>query len=132
MSTILIVEDEPAIRDMLARRLTFEGFKAISAGDGRRGVEMARAEQPDLILMDMGLPVLTGWQATEAIKASADTQRIPVIALTAYAQLEDRQKCFAAGCSDYETKPIEFPKLLAKIRHLLQPPVASPPSAQPQ
>lgn len=128
MTTILIVEDEPAIRDMIARRLKFEGYTIITAPDGNRGVAMALDERPDLILMDMGLPVMNGWQATQAIKSAPETHVIPIIALTAYAMVEDRQKCFAAGCSDYETKPIEFPRLLSKIRRLLESAASQPSS----
>jgi len=116
MQTILVVEDEPMIRAMTERRLTFEGYRVISAGDGTRAVALARSELPDLILMDMGLPVLNGWQATEQIKSRPETQAIPVIALTAYALPEEREKCFAAGCDDYESKPIDFPRLIQKIR----------------
>ncbi len=119
MATILIVEDEIMIRDMIERMLKIAGYTILTAGDGARAVSIARSERPDLILMDMGLPVLNGWQATHRIKSKEDTQSIPIIALTAYALTEDRERCLAVGCDDYETKPIEFPRLLTKIRTLL-------------
>lgn len=122
MKTILVVEDEDMIRDMIERMLKISGYQVITAGDGVRAVALARSEQPDLILMDMGLPVLNGWQATQRIKTKEETHHIPVIALTAYALTEDRERCFAVGCDEYETKPIEFPRLLTKIRGLLQNP----------
>ena len=122
MTTILVVEDEASIRDMVSRRLTFEGYQVITAPDGARAVALARSESPDLILMDMGLPVLNGWQATHRIKNKPETQAIPIIAVTAYALAEDRERCFVAGCDEYETKPIEFPRLLKKIRTLLSDP----------
>ena len=124
MQTILIVEDESVIRDMIERMLKIAGYQAIMAENGARAVEVARHEQPALILMDMGLPIMNGWDATSTIKRFPETQHIPVIALTAYALTEDRERCFAAGCDDYETKPIEFPRLLSKIRRLLQPAAA--------
>src|SRR5438552_9334730 len=113
MTRILIVEDDSSIRDMLNRRLAFEGYQVITATDGARAVALARAEIPDLILMDMGLPILNGWQATHRIKMKPETQAIPIIALTAYALPEDRARCIAAGCDEYESKPIEFPRLLS-------------------
>jgi CheY-like chemotaxis protein len=119
MTTILVVEDEPFIRDMVGRRLAFEGYRVITAPDGAGAVALAGSENPDLILMDMGLPVLNGWQATYHIKTKPETQAIPIIALTAYALTEDRERCFVAGCDEFETKPIEFPRLLKKIRMLL-------------
>lgn len=119
MTTILVVEDESSIRDLIERRLLIEKYQVITAPDGARAVALARAEQPALILMDMGLPTLNGWQATHRIKTRPETQAIPIIALTAYAMPEDRARCIAAGCDDYETKPIEFPRLLQKMRALL-------------
>jgi CheY-like chemotaxis protein len=119
MSTILVVEDEAMIRDMIERMLKISGYQVITASDGAQAVSLAFSERPDLILMDMGLPVLNGWQATQRIKAKPETRLIPVIALTAYALTEDRERCFAVGCNEYETKPIEFARLLAKIRALL-------------
>jgi len=119
MTTILVVEDEASIRDLIERRLKIEKYQVITAADGARAVAVARAEQPDLILMDMGLPTLNGWQATHRIKIKPETQAIPIIALTAYAMPEDRARCLAAGCDEFETKPIDFPRLLQKVRALL-------------
>lgn len=118
MPKILLVEDNEMNRDMLSRRLERKGFEVAIAVDGIQGVEMAKT-QPDLILMDMGLPVLDGWQATTQIKADPQTASIPIIALTAHAISGDREKCLQAGCDDYDTKPVEFPRLLAKIQALL-------------
>ncbi|MGC9526673.1 MAG: response regulator [Limnospira sp.] len=115
MAKILLVEDNEMNRDMLKRRLTRKGYDVSIAEDGARGVELAESLTPDLILMDMSLPVMDGWQATREIKANAKTQEIPVIALTAHAMAGDREKCLAAGCDDYDTKPVEFPRLLEKI-----------------
>ena len=119
MTQILVVEDDAMNRDMLARRLAWEGYQVIAASDGAEAVAMARSERPALILMDMGLPVLDGWRATEQIRATPETNRIPIIALTAFALAEDRSKALAAGCDDYETKPVDFHRLLAKMRALL-------------
>lgn len=119
MPKILLVEDNEMNRDMLSRRLVRKGYEVIIAVDGAEGVEMSISKEPDLILMDMSLPVLDGWQATTQIKANSETQEIPVIAITANAMAGDREKCLAAGCDDYDTKPIEFPRLLDKIQKLL-------------
>lgn len=119
MPKILLVEDNEMNRDMLSRRLTRRGLEVLIAADGAEGIAMATAEQPDLILMDMSLPVLDGWEATRLLKAAADTQSIPVIALTAHAMTGDQQKCLAAGCDDYDTKPVEFVRLMGKIQALL-------------
>ena len=119
MVKILLVEDNETNRDMLSRRLTRRGFEVIIAVDGEQGIAKAQAEAPDLILMDMSLPVLDGWEATRRLKAMPATQAIPVIALTAHAMAGDREKAFAAGCNDYDTKPVEFPRLLEKITSLL-------------
>jgi two-component system, cell cycle response regulator DivK len=119
MTTIMVVEDESSIRDLIERRLLIEKYQVITASDGARAVALARSEQPALILMDMGLPTLNGWQATHRLKTKPETQAIPIIALTAYAMHEDRVRCIAAGCDEYETKPIDFPRLLQKIRALL-------------
>ncbi|GAB4171790.1 MAG: response regulator [Terrimicrobiaceae bacterium] len=119
MPKILLVEDNEMNRDMLSRRLARRGFDVVMAEDGARGVEMAASELPDLILMDMSLPVMDGWEATRQIKASGATARIPVIALTAHAMSGDREQALAAGCDDYDTKPIELDRLLAKIQHFL-------------
>jgi two-component system, cell cycle response regulator DivK len=120
MSKILLVEDNEMNRDMLSRRLAKKGYDVIMAVDGAEGVAMARTESPDLILMDMSLPVMDGWEATRQLKANNGTQTIPVIALTAHAMGEDRQKALDAGCDDYDTKPIEMTRLLEKIQALLK------------
>ena len=119
MPKILIVEDNEMNRDMLSRRLERRGFAIVMAVDGQQGVDMARSEKPDLILMDMSLPVMDGWTATRTIKDDGDLQAIPVIALTAHAMEGDREKAMAAGCDDYDTKPIELPRLLEKIGKFL-------------
>ena len=106
-------------RDMLSRRLQRRGYQLVMAVDGQEGVTLARSEAPDLILMDMSLPVLDGWEATRQLKASAETRSIPIIALTAHAMSGDREKALDAGCDDYDTKPIELPRLLGKIEALL-------------
>ncbi len=122
MSKILLVEDNEMNRDMLSRRLERKGYQVIMAVNGEEGVEMAKSEGPDLILMDMSLPVIDGWEATRRIKAGPETQKIPVIALTAHAMSGDREKALEAGCDDYDTKPIEFANLLIKIETLLRSP----------
>ena len=119
MPKILLVEDNEMNRDMLSRRLQRRGFEVICAPDGQEGVELAEREQPDLILMDMSLPVMDGWEATRRLKADAALQAIPVIALTAHAMAADEQQALAAGCDDYDTKPVELPRLLAKMAALL-------------
>lgn len=116
MPKILIVEDNEMNRDMLSRRLARQGFEVALAVDGKQGVEMASSEKPDLILMDMSLPVMNGWEATEKVKSNPATKNIPVIALTAHAMSEDREKCIAAGCDDFDTKPVDLPRLLEKIK----------------
>jgi CheY-like chemotaxis protein len=116
---ILLVEDNEMNRDMLSRRLIKRGFEVVMALDGQQGVDMARSEVPDLILMDLSLPVLDGWGATARCKAGDDTRHIPVIVLTAHAMSGDRDKAMAAGADDFDTKPIDFPRLLAKIEALL-------------
>jgi len=115
MSKILLVEDNEINRDMLSRRLIRKGYEVVMAFDGERAVEMALSEKPDLILMDMSLPVVDGWEATRRIKAAVATRSIPVIALTAHAMSDDRERALAAGCDDYDTKPIDFPRLLEKM-----------------
>lgn len=120
MPKLLLVEDNEMNRDMLSRRLLRKGFEVVTAVDGREGVTMALAELPDLILMDMNMPVLDGWEATREIKAAPQTAAIPIIALTAHAMSGDREKGMAAGCDDYDTKPIEFDRLLGKINALLK------------
>lgn len=119
MPKILVVEDNEMNRDMLSRRLERKGYQVVVAVDGAQGVAMAGSESPDLILMDMSLPEIDGWEATGRIKSQLQTQAIPVIALTAHAMAGDREKALHAGCDDYDTKPVELPRLLAKIRDLL-------------
>ena len=120
MTKILLVEDNEMNRDMLSRRLIRKGYEVVMALDGRQAVEMAAAENPDLILMDMSLPVIDGWEATRQMKAAPATRAIPVIALTAHAMAGDREKAIEAGCDDYDTKPIDLPRLLGKIASLLE------------
>jgi CheY-like chemotaxis protein len=119
MTTILIVEDNEMNRDMLSRRLERKGFEVLIAVDGEKGLEVAHANTPDLILMDMSLPVVDGWEATRRLKADDRLKHIPVIALTAHAMANDRDKALEAGCNDYDTKPIDLPRLLAKMDALL-------------
>jgi two-component system, cell cycle response regulator DivK len=121
MAKILLVEDNEMNRDMLSRRLERRGHEVLVAVDGAQGLEVALRELPGLILMDMSLPVLDGWEATRRLKADAVTSGIPVIALTAHAMSEDRERALAAGCDDYDTKPVEFPRLIGKIDALLSP-----------
>ncbi len=127
MAKLLIVEDNEMNRDMLSRRLQRRGFATIIATDGGAGLAMARAEHPDLILMDMSLPVIDGWEASRQLKADPSTAAIPIIALTAHAMISDRDKALQAGCNDYDTKPVDLPRLLGKIDALLK----SPPTAAP-
>jgi CheY-like chemotaxis protein len=119
MPKVLLVEDNEMNRDMLSRRLMRQGFEVIIAVDGQQGVDAAGRERPDIVLMDMSLPVLDGWEATRQLKAADATRSIPVIALTAHAMSGDRQQALDAGCDDYDTKPIELPRLLEKMRRLL-------------
>lgn len=119
MAKILLVEDNEMNRDMLTRRLTRKGYEVLIAADGAQGVAMAQAHTPDLILMDMSLPVLDGWEATRRLKQAPETNTIAVIALTAHAMAGDRERALAVGCDDYDTKPIEFPRLLSKIQGIL-------------
>jgi len=119
LSKILLVEDNEMNRDMLSRRLERKGYEVVIAVDGQAGVDMASSAGPDLILMDLSLPVMDGWEATRRIKADAATQNIPVIALTAHAMAGDEQKALEAGCDDYDTKPVELNRLLGKITDLL-------------
>ncbi len=119
MAKILLVEDNEMNRDMLSRRLMRRGYTVVIAEDGQQGVDMATSERPDLILMDMSLPVMDGWEATRRIKESGATNSIPVIALTAHAMSEDRDQALAAGCEDFDTKPVELDRLLEKINRLL-------------
>jgi two-component system, cell cycle response regulator DivK len=119
MAKILLIEDNEMNRDMLSRRLERRGYEMILAVDGAQGVAMAHAQQPDLILMDMSLPVLDGWEATRQLKAAPQTKDIPIIALTAHAMTSDEQKAREAGCDDFDTKPIELPRLLEKMQRLV-------------
>jgi CheY-like chemotaxis protein len=119
MTKILIVEDNEMNLDMLSRRLERRGYEVVIATDGAKGLELAKSERPDLILMDMSLPVMDGWTATGHIKADPELQNTPVIALTAHAIAGDREKALAAGCDEYETKPVKFPNLLTKIEQFL-------------
>jgi len=120
MTKILLVEDNEMNRDMLSRRLIRRGFQVVFAMDGQQGIDFARSEQPDIILMDMGLPVVDGWEATRRVKADEATRSVPVIGLTAHAMSGDREKTIEAGCDDYDTKPVEMPRLLSKIEALLK------------
>jgi CheY-like chemotaxis protein len=119
MPKILVVEDNEMNRDMLGRRLERRGYQVVIAVDGQEGVDMARSQAPDLILMDMSLPVLDGWEATRQLKGVVETQFIPIIALTAHAMAEDREKALNAGCDDYDTKPVDFQRLIGKMEALL-------------
>ncbi|MGA2311915.1 MAG: response regulator [Xanthobacteraceae bacterium] len=124
MARILLVEDNEMNRDMLSRRLVRNGYEVVIAIDGQQGVDMALSERPDLILMDMSLPVIDGWEATRRVKANDATRQIPVIALTAHAMAGDREKAMEVGCEDYDTKPVEITRLLGKIAALLKPSAA--------
>jgi CheY-like chemotaxis protein len=119
MARILVIEDNEMNRDMLTRRLIRKGYDVISAVDGEEGLRVATAEQPDLILMDMSLPVMSGWDATRELKSRPETRAIPIIALTAHAMTEDRDRALAVGCDDYDTKPVDMPRLLQKIQTVL-------------
>ncbi len=116
---VLLVEDNEMNRDMLSRRLTRKGFAVVVAKDGLEGVAMAGSQSPDIILMDMSLPEIDGWEATRRIKANSDTASIPVVALTAHAMASDREKALDAGCDDFDTKPVELSRLLEKMENLL-------------
>lgn len=121
MPKILVVEDNEMNLDMLSRRLSRRGYEIIVAQDGMTGVKRAAGDQPDLILMDMSLPILDGWEATRRLKSNANTKTIPIIALTAHAISGDREKCLAVGCDEYESKPVKFPDLIAKIEQFVGP-----------
>jgi CheY-like chemotaxis protein len=120
MAKILIVEDNEMNRDMLSRRLERRGFEIVIAVDGKEGIERTRSEQPDLILLDMSLPVMDGWEAASILKKEPETAAIPIIALTAHAMSGDRERALEVGCDDYDVKPIEFERLLEKMRHFLK------------
>lgn len=119
MTKILLVEDNEMNRDMLSRRLTRNGFEVVVAVNGQEGVDLATSEMPDLILMDMSLPILDGWEATRQVKTNPATANIPVIALTAHAMAQDKADALAAGCDEFDTKPVELPRLMGKINALL-------------
>ena len=121
MPRLLYIEDNEMNRDMLSRRLQRRGFEVMIAADGEQGMAIAAAEKPDVILMDMSLPVVDGWEATRRLKAAPDTAGIPVIGLTAHAMATDRDRCLEAGCDEYDTKPVELRRLLEKIECLLGP-----------
>jgi CheY-like chemotaxis protein len=119
MPRIVLVEDNEFNRDMLSRRLIKRGYEVLMAEDGQQGVELVRRERPDVVLMDMSLPVMDGWEATRTLKADEATRHIPVIALTAHAMLGDEDKARAAGCDDFDTKPVDLPRILGKIEAML-------------
>jgi two-component system, cell cycle response regulator DivK len=119
MTKVLLVEDNEMNRDMLSRRLNRRGFQVVFAMDGQQGIDLARSERPDIILMDMSLPVIDGWEATRRVKADPATRNVPVIGLTAHAMSGDREKAIEAGCDDYDTKPVELDRLIGKIERLL-------------
>ena len=119
MARILLVEDNEMNRDMLSRRLIKRGHEVVIAVDGRQGLDLAGSERPDIILLDMSLPVIDGWEAARQLKANPSTNAIPIIALTAHAMAGDREKCLEAGCEEYDTKPVDFKRLLGKISGLL-------------
>jgi CheY-like chemotaxis protein len=120
LAKILLVEDNEMNRDMLSRRLVKRGYEVVIAVEGEQGIALARSDSPDLVLMDMSLPVLDGWEATRRLKSDPATRDIPIIALTAHAMAGDREKASEAGCDDFDTKPVELPRLLSKIEGLLQ------------
>jgi CheY-like chemotaxis protein len=120
MPRILIIEDNEENREALARRLQRRGYDIVVAGDGQRGVEMAKSEKPDLVLMDMNMPILDGWRASQMIRTDPYTEQLPIIGLTAHALEGDREKALQAGCSDYHTKPVEFAQLMTQIETLIR------------
>jgi two-component system cell cycle response regulator DivK len=119
MAKVLLVEDNEMNRDMLSRRLVRRGFEVVFAVNGKQGVDLARSEKPDIILMDMSLPIMDGWEATRCVKSDDATRSVPVIGLTAHAMSGDREKAIEAGCDDYDTKPVELDRLIGKIERLL-------------
>jgi two-component system, cell cycle response regulator DivK len=119
MAKVLLVEDNEMNRDMLSRRLVRRGFEVVFAVNGKQGVDLARSEKPDIILMDMSLPIMDGWEATRCVKSDDATRSVPVIGLTAHAMSGDREKAIDAGCDDYDTKPVELDRLIGKIERLL-------------
>jgi two-component system cell cycle response regulator DivK len=120
MASILVVEDDTMVRDLLVKRLQWEGYRIVTASNGAQAVALTRTDKIDLVLMDIGLPILNGWQAAHRIRAHADTATLPIIALTAYALSDERLKCFEMGCDDYESKPFDFDHLLSKVQALLE------------
>ena len=120
MAKVLLIEDNEMNRDMLSRRLIRRGFQVVFEMDGQQGIDLARSERPDIILMDLSLPVIDGWEATRRVKADDATRSVPVIGLTAHAMTGDREKAMEAGCDDYDTKPVEFDRLIGKIERLLR------------
>ena len=119
MTKVLLVEDNEMNRDMLSRRLIRRGFQVVFAMDGQQGIDLARSERPDVILMDMSLPIVDGWEASRRLKADDATRSVPVIGLTAHAMSGDREKAIEAGCDDYDTKPVELDRLIGKIERLI-------------
>jgi two-component system, cell cycle response regulator DivK len=119
MAKVLLVEDNEMNRDMLSRRLIRRGFEVVFAVNGKQGVDLARSERPDIILMDMSLPIMDGWEATRCVKSDDATRSVPVIGLTAHAMSGDRERAIEAGCDDYDTKPVELDRLIGKIERLL-------------
>jgi CheY-like chemotaxis protein len=128
VAKVLLVEDNEMNRDMLSRRLTKRGYTVAMAVDGRQGVDMALSEKPDIILLDMSLPIVDGWEAAQQIKANPASAAVPLIALTAHAMASDRERAISAGCDDFDTKPVELPRLLGKIEALLKAKGIAPPS----
>lgn len=120
MTRILLIEDDAMLQEILAERLELRGFDVILATNGQEGIEKAQTEKPDIILMDMRLPILDGWQATKRLKGAPETQDIPIIALTAHALIGDREESLAVGCDEYEPKPVDFARLLEKIEQLMK------------
>jgi len=127
MVNVLLVEDNEMNRDMLSRRLTKRGYTVAMAIDGQQGIDMAVSEKPDIILLDMSLPVVDGWEAAQKIKANPASQKVPLIALTAHAMASDRERALSAGCDDFDTKPVELPRLLGKMETLLKARGVAPP-----
>lgn len=127
MAKILLVEDNEMNRDMLSRRLMKRGYEVVMAIDGQQGIDMAASEKPDLILLDMSLPVVDGWEAAQKIKANPASQNVPLVALTAHAMASDRERALSAGCDDFDTKPVELPRLLGKMEALLKAKGVTPP-----
>ena len=127
MVKVLLVEDNEMNRDMLSRRLAKRGYEVVMAIDGQQGVDMAVSEKPDIILLDMSLPVVDGWEAAQQIKANEVSKGVPLVALTAHAMASDRERAMSAGCDDFDTKPVELPRLLGKMEALLTAKGITPP-----